>query len=231
MNLPKLCLITIGNVTSAVVLEIANAIQFQVEVIEIPFTFADDNEGWKHWKSSEPRAFGGIGAGAAGCLLGHRDAWEKLSQSGFEMAIILESDAHLTNYGKRRLGSLISTVQGFHWNMIHLGSHENMVNVFSPRNFLSLSPHIVMKQFWERIYLKNKSPKFAEMQFPYSTHAYLIRKEAAAFLSRQEINFMAPVDVTLNSYSQVKANYIFRCRTPLVIQRTDLPSQTKRLGR
>jgi len=231
MNLPKLCIITIGNVTSAGASEITSALQFQVEVIEIPFTFADDDDDWKYWKTSESRAFGGIGAGAAGCLLGHRDAWVKLSQSSFEMAIILESDAHLTNYGKRHLGSLIRTVQSFHWNIIHLGTHENMVNVFSPRNFISLSPRMVVKQFWEGVYLKTKSPKFAEMQFPYSTHAYLIRKEAAAFLSRQEINFMAPVDVTLNSYSQVKANSIFRCRAPLVIQRTDQPSQTKRFGR
>jgi len=231
MNLPKLCIITIGNVTSALVLEITRALQFQVELIEIPFTYADDHEEWQHWKSSEPQAFGGIGAGAAGCLLGHRDAWEKFSRSGFEMAIILESDARLTNYGKRYLGSLISNVQTFHWNILHLGTHETMANVFSARNFISLSLRIVAKQLWERIYLKTKSPEFAEMHFPFSTHAYLIRKEAAAYLSRQEINFMAPIDVTLNSYSQVKANRILRCRTPLVIQRTDHPSQTKRLGR
>lgn len=231
MTLPNLCVITIGNVSSALVLEIYRKLQFQVEVIEIPFIYAQDYEEWKLWNSTGREAFEGIGAGAAGCLLGHRIAWEKLSESSFEMAIILEADAQLTNYGKKYLATLINNVQSLDWNILHLGSHELMANVFATRNFMSLSPRVVAKYLWERIYLKTRSPRIKEMQFPYSTHAYLIKKDAAALLSRLEINFMVPVDVMLNSYSQVKGNKILRCRTPLIIQRSDQQSQTKRLGR
>jgi hypothetical protein len=117
------------------------------------------------------------------------------------------------------------------WNILHLGTHVKITNVFSTNNFLSLSPRVFAKEIWERIYLKSKSPRFAEMQFPFSTHAYLIKKEAAAFLSKQKISFIAPVDVILNSYSQVRGNKILRCRTPLIIQNVELPSQINRLGR
>lgn len=227
----KFCVITIGSLDRSIISDITDNLRIEFELIEIPFTYADNHEVWKIWKNSELTAFGGIGAGAAGCLLGHHAAWEKLSQSAFEVALVLESDAQITKYGRAHLNSLIEMVNGFHWNLIHLGTHEKFANLFSARNFYNLSPRIIAKELWERIYLRTKNPKFAEMQFPYSTHAYLIRKDAATFLSQQEINFMAPVDVILNSYSQVKGNGIFRCRTPLINQRMDLPSQTKRLGR
>jgi len=200
-------------------------------LIEIPFTYAEKNAEWVNWNFRQPKPFEGIGLGAAGCLLAHRAAWEKLSKSNFEVALILESDAELTRYGTRKLSTVANQFNILQWNILHLGTHVKIHNIFSVRNFLSLSPRIIVKEIWERIYLSLKNPKFAESQFPFSTHAYLIKKEAATFLSEKEIDFMAPVDVALNSYSQVKKNKISCCRTPLVIQGSDLPSQTKRLGR
>ena len=217
--------------TNLPISEISDALPSRIEVVEIPFTYADTNTSWLNWKSSEQRAFGGIGAGAAGCLIGHRSAWERLTQSKFEMALILESDAELTKYGQQNLSTVIEAFDSFHWNILHLGTHVKIGTVFSLKNFLNLSPRIIAKELWERIFLKLTIPKFAGSQFPFSTHAYLIKRDAAVFLLEQEISFIAPIDVVLNSYSQVERNKIFRCRTPLIIQRTDITSQTKRLGR
>ena len=229
--MPKFCVITIGTVNNSLELEIDTALQINTQLIEIPFIYAKENSEWVNWNARQNKIFEGIGLGAAGCLLAHRSAWDKLSKSNSEVALILESDAELTRFGTRKLRAVIDLFCLQDWNILHLGTHIKIASIFSISNIMNLSPRIIVKEIWERIYLKSKNPKFAESQFPFSTHAYLIKKEAAEFLLNQEVNFLAPIDVVLNSYSQVKRNRIFRCRTPLITQRTGFPSQTKRLGR
>lgn len=227
----KLCIIIIGGEAKATVSRIADSLSIETEVIEIPFILAETNEEWLSWEKRKEKIFSGIGAGAAGCLIGHHLAWKQLSESDCNSAIILESDAILTRYGQQNLKSVTEKFNTLDWNILHLGTHIKIANVFSIKNFLSISPRVFAKEIWERIYLKSKSPRFAEMQFPFSTHGYLIKKEAAAFLLNQKMSFIAPVDVILNSYSHVRGNRILRCRTPLIIQNSELPSQINRFGR
>ena len=227
----KLGIIIIGGEASETVSKIANSLNIEVEVIEIPFILAQTNDEWINWDKRKEKIFSGIGIGAAGCLIGHYLAWERLSESDCNSALILESDAVLTRYGRKNLSSVTEKFNTLDWNILHLGTHVKIKDIFSIKNFLHLSPKVFAKEIWERIYLRSKSPRFAEMQFPFSTHGYLIKKEAAAFLSMQKLSFIAPVDVVLNSYSQVRGNRILRARTPLIIQNSKLPSQIKRLGR
>ncbi len=227
----KLGIIIIGGEANETVSNITNSLNIEVQVIEIPFIFAETNDEWINWDKRKEKIFSGIGIGAAGCLIGHYLAWERLSQSDCNSAIILESDAVLTWYGRKNLGSVTEKFNTLDWNILHLGTHVKIKEVFSIKKFLYLSPKVFAKEIWERIYLRSKSPRFAEMQFPFSTHGYLIKKEAAAFLSKQRPSFIAPIDVVLNSYSQVRGNRILRARTPLIIQNSKLPSQIKRLGR
>ena len=231
MESRKLCFITIGEVNDALISEITSLVEGDVELIHIPFILASEDSEWKKWSNRTLQPFGGIGAGAAGCLLGHRYAWKKLIESNFEFALVLESDAELTNFGRDYFSNVVSQFSILDCNILHLGTHERFTASFSGFKVLNLSLRAIAKEIWERLYLKSKSPKFAERQFPFSTHAYLIKEEAAAFLASQEVNFVFPVDVMLNSYSQVVMNKIWRCRTPVLIQRDDLVSYTRKLGR
>ena len=227
----SLCVITIGNVSESLILEITSMFQDEVEFIEIPFTYAETHPEWIKWNGREQKNFGGIGAGAAGCLLGHRAAWEKLVNSGFQYALILESDAEITKFGLRNLDTVIDDFKNSDWNILHLGTHEKIGRILSVKNILNLSIRAIAKEIVERVYLLSRRPRYAPRQFPFSTHAYLIKKEAAEFISGTEIDFMVPIDVILNSYSQVAKNKVLRCRTPLITQQSDSPSETRRLGR
>lgn len=227
----SLCVVTIGNVSESLILKFTSIFQDEVELIEIPFTYAENHSEWIKWKSREQKNFGGIGPGAAGCLLGHRSAWNKIINSRFQYALILESDAEITKFGVRNLGTVIDDFKNSDWNILHLGTHEKIGRILSLKNILNLSIRVITKEIVERLYLLPKKPRYAPRQFPFSTHAYLIKKEAAEFINSTEINFLVPVDVILNSYSQVAKNKIWRCRTPLITQQSDSPSETRRLGR
>jgi GR25 family glycosyltransferase involved in LPS biosynthesis len=227
----SLCVITIGNVSESLILEITSLFQNEVGLIEIPFTYAETHPDWIKWNGREQKNFGGIGAGAAGCLLGHRAAWEKLINSEFQYALIIESDAEITNFGLRNLGTVIDDFKNSDWNILHLGTHEKIGRILSVKNILNLSIRVIGKEIVEKVYLQLRRPRYAPRQFPFSTHAYLIKKEVAEFINGTEINFMVPIDVILNSYSQVAKNKVLRCRTPLITQQSDSPSDTRRLGR
>lgn len=227
----SVCLITIGPVGGSLIQEMNSLFQDRVELIEIPFTYAETHPEWTRWNDRGQKAFGGIGAGAAGCLLGHRAAWMNLSNSKFQYAVIVESDAKFTKFGLRNLGAVTDDFKNRDWNLLHLGTHEKLSQIFSLRNVLRLSIRVVVKELVERVFLLSFRPKYAPRQFPFSTHAYLIKKDAAEFLINGKLDFMVPIDVVLNSYSQVAKNKVWRCRTPLIIQQSGLPSETRRLGR
>ncbi len=227
----NLCLITIGPVSGLLIQGVNSIFQDGVELIEIPFTYAETHPEWIKWNNREQKTFGGIGAGAAGCLIGHRAAWEKLSDSRFQYAVIFESDAKFTRFGLKNLGAVIDDFKNNDWNLLHLGTHESPGQIFSFKNVLRLSIRVVFKELVERVFLLPFRPKYVPRQFPFSTHAYVIKKDAAEYLNSGKFDFMVPIDVVLNSYSQVARNRVLRCRTPLVIQRSDLPSETRRLGR
>lgn len=227
----SLCVITIGPVSGSLIQEINSIFKDGVELIEIPFTYAETHPEWIRWNNREQKTFGGIGAGAAGCLLGHHAAWFKLSDSKFQYAVIVESDAKLTRFGLRNLGAVIDDFKNHDWNLLHLGTHEKLSQIFSLNNVSRLSIRVVVKELVERLFLLSIRPKYAPRQFPFSTHAYVIKREAAEFLNSEKFDFMVPIDVLLNSYSQVAKNRVLRCRTPLITQRSDSPSETRRLGR
>lgn len=231
MKSSNFCIINIGFENDQLNEKIFKILQQKVDNLDVPFVFAEKSIEWINWIDRKNSTFGGIGSGAAGCLLAHRQAWLKLIHSHYDYALVLESDAKITKFGEKYLDYVLKTYENSIYSIMHLGNHITFSQVFSFDNLLNLSPRGITKEIWERVYLRYKPPKFANNQFPFSTHAYLIKKQAAEFLSNFEINFMAAIDVTLNSYSQTTRNNISRCRTPLFTQNVEQLSLTRMLGR
>ncbi len=55
----SLCVITIGNVSESLILEITSMFQNEVGLIEIPFTYAETHPEWIKWDGREQKIFGG----------------------------------------------------------------------------------------------------------------------------------------------------------------------------
>jgi GR25 family glycosyltransferase involved in LPS biosynthesis len=177
------------------------------------------------------RTLAGIGQGAAGCLIAHRRAWALLKSQGFEYAIVLESDAVLTTYGRKYLEKFILKLDERDENIIHLGSHEKNLLVAKFENIARWSLRNILLEIYEKYLLKFSSPVLAARKFPFSTHAYVINFETASELLEIPPNFLAPVDVLLNAFSQVRSNKIATVRTPLLVQKLNSESLTRKFGR
>ena len=225
------CLILIGDGDLRVENQLNEAFARKPLVFHIPFVDSREQPEWLEWNKTNTRVLGGIGQGAAGCLIAHRRAWELLKNQGIKNAIVLESDAELTRYGKKHLKNFILGLRDGEENIIHLGSHEKNLLVPKFANFLRWSWRSISREVYERGFLKLSIPILVARKFPFSTHAYVINLSTACDLLETELNFLTPVDVLLNAYSQVKANRIATVRTPLVVQKMNSESLTRKFGR
>jgi GR25 family glycosyltransferase involved in LPS biosynthesis len=222
-------LIAIGDIQKDSLSEILNQLEKSVEDFRVPFVRASEESEWNDWKKRESPAFIGVGIGAAGCTLAHRKAWSAFLESGLEIALIIESDAKLTRYGLRNLRKAISAFDESDLNLLHLGSHEKLS--FKLGDFFKASLRSIAKAIYEKWILLGLRPKIARYQFPFSTHAYLMKSKAAKELNSLGLNLLVPVDVLLNAIAQVPVNKIARVRTPIIVQNDLQSSQTRMLGR
>jgi GR25 family glycosyltransferase involved in LPS biosynthesis len=225
----ELFLISIGDIQNESLSEILNHLEKTGEDFRVPFVRASEESEWNDWKKREHPAFTGVGVGAAGCTLAHRKAWAAFLESGLEIALIIESDAKLTRYGLKYLKKAISTFIESDLNLLHLGSHEKLG--FTLRNFMQASLRGLAKGIYENWLLFGIRPKIARSQFPFSTHAYLLKYNSAKELNSLALNLLVPIDVLLNAVAQVPENKIGRVRTPIIVQDQSQTSQTRLLGR
>lgn len=187
-------------------------------VIEVPFIDAAKNPVWTNWKQTLGDISIGIGPGAAGCFLAHVAAWKIIEQEKISSALILEDDAQITKHGERFLHQITKDFVERDFNIVHLGNDYKT----SIRNPITLAMRHgirhMLKDYYERLCLRFFAPRYSRQDFPFSTHAYLIKNNMATMLSSHSPNFFQPVDVFLNGISQVKSNKVFRIRNQVFVQ-------------
>jgi len=226
-----MCIILIGDKNFRLAQELKVLFKTKPVYFHIPFINSNEQPEWIEWTKKNSRQLGGIGPGAAGCLIGHRRAWEILEARDFDFAVVLEADAVVTSYGKKHLEEFVLNFKESGKNIIHLGSHEDNLLLPKFKNIVRWSLRNILKEIYERVILKFSKPITVARRFPFSTHAYLINRSAASELSKVPLNFLSPVDVLLNSYSQVTLNKIATVRTPLLVQQSNNESLTRKIGR
>lgn len=225
------CLIIIGDSDLRVENELNKVFIKKPLILHIPFIISGDQPEWLEWTMKDGKTLAGIGQGAAGCLIAHRRAWALLQSQGFKYAMVLESDAELTRYGRKYLEKFILKLGERDENIIHLGSHEKNLLVAKFENISRWSLRNILLEIYEKYLLKFSIPVLAARKFPFSTHAYVINSETASELLEIPPNFLAPVDVLLNAFSQVRSNKIATVRTPLLVQKLHSESLTRKFGR
>lgn len=167
------------------------------------------------WTASPKR--GRIGPGAAGCLLAHRDAWSTwLSLDGrSDMALVLEDDASITDYGRRWTTTCIEDFSSEGLELLQLGvvpqagvlkalTTKSAANVFS-----------VVNSSLEQSNLMNKRrPQYSRL-CGWGTHAYLISASCADMLLTWDFGFLMPIDSWFRALSYVPARKFARTRQML----------------
>lgn len=200
-------------------------------IIKSDFVVASDDTKWISWKSHSGSRNMGIGPGAAGCWIAHHNAWTLGMNSEFETVLFLEDDAKLTKYGIRHFRFVIDKFQNSDLNMLHLGDHEPTI-LRQPLTLLKKADlRIVFKQIVERIILLFFKPRWGKNRFPFSAHAYLVKRTFLPIIAKDAPMFLFPVDVYLNSISQVKRNAVACVKTPLFLQGASRPSLIDEFGR
>jgi GR25 family glycosyltransferase involved in LPS biosynthesis len=196
----------------------------------IPFVDAQSEEVWQeHIRNNGSLA--GIGVGAAGCLIAHRLAWQLLSKSKYEYALILESDAMFAFRGERNFRSAVRYFKMHKLNILHLGNHEAK----DVCNIKNTWKYITLRRVFFQLYFASVG-KFAPLnvvrnKFYYSTHAYLISQVFADELLKNKANFLLPIDELLSGISSTKKNKVASVRSKILIQNKKNLSQVSRLGR
>lgn len=227
----KICVAIIGNPNSSIATTVKSSTFFFENVHYIPFVEAKFRVEWTEWLERSKSSQVGIGSGSAGCLLAHRDSWKTFQNCDHQTLLVLEDDAIFTKYGLRYFSSICNYFHKSDLLLLHLGDHEN----FSFKKLISLvkgfDTRKLLKLVYEKVYLKAFRPQIARNRFPYSGHAYLIDSELAKLMFSNPPNFMYPIDVHLNSVSQVQKNRVAEVRTPILIQGNNRVSFIKQRGR
>ena len=196
----------------------------------IPFIDAQSEEVWQvHIRNNRSQA--GIGVGAAGCLIAHRRAWQLLSKSKHEYALILESDAMFAFRGERNLRLAVRYFKEHELNILHLGSHEekDIYNVKNTWKYITLR-RVIFQLYFASIG-KFTPLNVVKNKFYYSTHGYLISQVFANELLKNRENFLLPIDELLSGISSTKKNKVASVRSTILIQNKKNLSQVSRLGR
>jgi GR25 family glycosyltransferase involved in LPS biosynthesis len=217
-RMSDLVIIIIGRNSSDTRLDEISTIAKIDRVIEVAFMDSAKNPVWANWTQSLGNISIGIGPGAAGCFLAHVAAWKIIEQEKISAALILEDDAQITKYGEKFLHQITKDFLHNDFNIVHLGN-DYKIGIRNP--FTLAMRHGIrhmLKNHFERLVLRFFRPKYSKNDFPFSTHAYLVKNSMATALSSQLPNFLQPVDVFLNGMSQVKNNKIFRIRNQIFVQ-------------
>ena len=196
----------------------------------IPFIDAQTEEAWQT-HTSHNGSQTGIGVGAAGCLIAHRIAWQLLTESKHEYAIILESDAIFTFRGERNLQLAIKYFKSHKLNMLHLGNHEekDIYNIKNTWKYITLR-RVIFQLYFASVG-KITPINVVKNKFYYSTHAYLINQVFADELLKNNANFLLPIDELLSGIASTKKNRVGSVRSTILIQNKKKKSLVASLGR
>jgi GR25 family glycosyltransferase involved in LPS biosynthesis len=181
-----------------------------------PAVYAESDERWIRRSPLNRQVE--IGKGAAGCLLAHIDVWSEWgSESGLEsdVALVLESDAAITKYGKTWIRHVLGEMSRHEIRLLQVGANrtENLSAVL--RGDRSVTNGITrIQDFAETRFLTMHRPRLSN-SFGWGTHAYLLRRDCAQWLSQQDWGFLLPVDLWLRSLSLTPQNRIARVRQQL----------------
>jgi len=202
-----------------------------VKIHNVSFVEARSRFEWTSWLTDFGPNLLGIGAGSAGCLLAHRDAWATIESCEHDLLLVLEDDAVLTKYGKKYFSDIVHRFRHSDLQLLHLGDHIHYSVGYLAKLLVTLNIRELMRASYESFVLKAFKPKLSNNRFPFSGHAYLLNTEMARVLLSMPVNFLYPVDVHLNAISQVSKNKVAKIRTPMFIQANKRVSQIKERGR
>ncbi len=214
----SLLVIVVGPLSQSLKASLEKALKSQFSLLEVAFVDASERAEWVEWSSDSTFGGLGVGKGAAGCWLAHLQAWIEGNNSDFENIMILEDDAKISKFGKRNLSRIVEVFRKSDISMLHLGDHERSIFLRPVSLILSGNLRMILKHFIERIVLYPLSPRISLTRFPYSAHGYLVKKWFLPALIKNAPMFITPVDVYLNSVSQVPNNRVGSVRTPLIVQ-------------
>ena len=214
----RLHLVYLGTRPTKSINDMQANLEKELVISHVPFVEADKDDDYLQFQARRNSAMHQISIGAAGCLLAHRKAWRIASESREPFVLVLEDDAILTAYGKRKLGDLLQRFPQYDLNLLHLGHPLKSPFLPTPRRLRQLSVDVAIKTLYESVLLKFTQPKVAKNQFPPSAHAYLISKSFATGLYSNPLCFTIPVDIAFSALAQVKQHKVGRVRTPLFLQ-------------
>ena len=151
---------------------------------------ADQDPRWLSRRVSDPAKE--IGVGAAGCLLAHRAVWRTwaaLSVPSSEIALVLESDAVLTDYGRKWFRVVVETMRDDRLGVVQVGANR-------PENWRALTSgggsvvnrSSLVRDLAETRLLRHRPPMLSP-SFGWGTHAYLISRSASAWLTTRILGF------------------------------------------
>jgi len=170
-----------------------------------------------------------LGPGGAGCLLAHLDAMSMIAESGHSaedrFALVLESDAVLTTFGRRwlpRLGQLRQT-EGI--NFLQIGSSRTAMTRPSLRpfsmDFLAGAVETTALRTWRPLFTQALTS---------ACHAYLIRPSFARKILQLGLGFQVPIDNWFRVLALDPRNKMLRTRQDLFVV-SGRPSEIEGLGR
>jgi len=227
----SLLVIVLGPLSEELRLNLEQTLGSEFSLFQVEFVDASNRPEWLEWSSESDSKILGVGKGAAGCWLAHRQAWIEARESRCENVLILEDDARITKYGKRHLDQVIDEFNDSGYSILHLGDHERSI-FFTPKLLIkSGNLRKIAKHFLERFVLYPLKPRIARNRFPYSAHAYLLNQSIIPVLIKNAPTFIFPVDVYLNAISQVPNNRVASVRTPLIVQANKRASLIDKFGR
>lgn len=227
----SICAAIIG-VPNPIIIDFLMACEIPASNIHIiKFVEASSRDEWNKWINSKQSTKIGIGLGSGGCLLAHRDAWLTLRSCSHDILLVLEDDAIFTPFGKKHFKYFLNQIKKSNYLLVHLGSHIKYSLDSILRMFFKLNIRELVRVFLEYFLLKAFKPKLSDNRFPFSGHAYFLNSYLANILLDTPENFLYPVDVHLNSISQVSANRVASVRTPMMVQADKRISHIKIRGR
>lgn len=196
-------------------------------VFHVPAVRADEHPDWIASRASSD-AFA-IGKGAAGCLLAHRDAWKMISGSVRDnYALILESDAIPTDYGRRYTARTLQAATRLGANILQVGSNRSEAKGHGKGSRVGSLAHDVV-QLAETKILALRSPRFHQ-RFAAGSHSYLVSSEYCKWLKSWKPDFKIPVDQWLHALARDPRHLVFRTRQDLW-RASSRPSEIEHIGR
>jgi GR25 family glycosyltransferase involved in LPS biosynthesis len=173
-----------------------------------------------------------IGAGAAGCLLAHRDVWSNWSncaEGENDFALVLEDDSQMTRYGELWLDKVIAYARVNTLDTIQLGTFRGHGKMMLTKPVSIGGVVHDLKNVTESRLMNFRSPTYSK-SFGWGTYAYLISKRMARWASTLPMNFEMPIDSWFKALAEVPSQRISRTRQDLWVT-TGQGSRVDEIGR